>query len=108
MQILKTNTYIRDYKKKIKNKHMTNEIETIAKIEELFVLSDNFKEVLLNPLHNIYGISKKVGELREFYTADINSKLRLYLKPIGEYPYNSLEITKIEFNSIDDKHYGDG
>lgn len=30
------------------------------------------------------------------------------MKPIGEYPYNQIEITDIEFLEIDDKHYGDG
>ena len=30
------------------------------------------------------------------------------MKPIGEYPYNLVEITEIEFVEIDDSHYGDG
>lgn len=30
------------------------------------------------------------------------------MKPEGEYPYNNLIIDKIEFVSIDDKHYREG
>ena len=30
------------------------------------------------------------------------------MKPIGSYPYNTMEITDIEFIDIDDKHYGEG
>ena len=44
------------------------------------------KELMLNPLHIIYSIEKKNGELKEIYTAHLNSKLRLYIKPIGNYP----------------------
>lgn len=61
-----------------------------------------------NPLHIIYGIEKKNGNLKEIYTADVNEKLRLWMKPVGTYPYNALEITEIEFLEIDNQHYGDG
>lgn len=27
------------------------------------------------------------------------------MKPIGEYPYNKIEIVEIEFLKIDEKHY---
>ncbi len=30
------------------------------------------------------------------------------MKPIGEYPYNKIEIDEIEFINLDDKHYGEG
>lgn len=56
----------------------------------------------------MYYITKKSGNLKEYYTARINNKLRLMLKPQGEYPYDNLLIDKIEFVSIDDKHYGEG
>lgn len=46
--------------------------------------------------------------LKEIFTANVNQKIRLYMKPIGLYPYNQIEITDIEFLEIDDKHYGDG
>ena len=38
----------------------------------------------------------------------INKKIRLYIKPVGEYPYNNEQIIEVEFVEIDDKHYGDG
>ena len=87
---------------------MINEIKTIQKIERLILESSNMKELMLNPLHIIYGIEKKNGELKEIYTAQLNSKLRLYIKPIGNYPYNLEQIVELEFIMIDDKHYGEG
>jgi hypothetical protein len=30
------------------------------------------------------------------------------MKPIGEYPYNLVEIDKIEFTRINNDHYGEG
>jgi hypothetical protein len=30
------------------------------------------------------------------------------MRPVGEYPYNLVEIEAIEFCEIDDKHYGKG
>ncbi len=30
------------------------------------------------------------------------------MKPVGEYPYNSIEIVEIEFLNIDNSHYGEG
>ena len=97
MKIIKGKNYIKDYKKKIEYKHLFNEIQRIKDIEDLILDSQNLKILLLNPLSKIYGISAK-----------INQKIRLYIKPIGEYPYNIVEITELEFLKIDDKHYGDG
>ena len=98
----------RDYKKLIK-KHMDNEIEIISKIEGLIMESNNMKELMLNPLHNVYGIEQKHGNLKEIYTAELNRKLRVYIKPCANYPYNNLEeIVELEFIKIDDKHYGEG
>ena len=54
---------------------------------------------------NLYSLK---GNLKEIYTARINQKMRLCIKPIGEYPYNIVEITELEFLRIDDKHYGEG
>ena len=50
------------------------------------------------------NIPKKEGDLKEIYTARLE-KLRLHMKPIGEYPYNKIEIVEIEFLKIDEKHY---
>ncbi len=108
MKIIKTSTYIKDIQKKIKNKHMKKEEETIENIENLMIISENMKELMLNPLSRIYNIEKKKGNLKEIYTADINSKIRMYIKPVGEYPYKLEEIIELELRQIDDKHYGDG
>ena len=108
MKIIKTTTYKKDLQKKIKNKHMKKEAETIEAIEELMIQSINMRELMLNPLSMVYGIEKKQENLKEIYTARINSKIRMYIKPIGEYPYKLEEIIELELKQIDDKHYGDG
>lgn len=108
MRIIKTASYKKDLQKKIKNKHKKKEEETIEVIEELMIQSNNMKELMLNPLSVVYNIEKKKGNLKEIYTARINSKLRMYIKPIGKYPYKLEEIVEIELREIDDKHYGDG
>lgn len=108
MKIIKGKAYIKDYKKKIEYKHLYKEIQRIKDIEDLILDSQNFKSLLLNPLSIIYGIEQKKGDLKEIYTARVNQKIRLYIKPIGEYPYNVVEIKELEFFKIDDKHYGDG
>lgn len=108
MRIIKTASYKKDLQKKIKNKHKKKEEETIEVIEELMIQSNNMKELMLNPLSVVYNIEKKKENLKEIYTARINSKLRMYIKPIGKYPYKLEEIVEIELREIDDKHYGDG
>lgn len=108
MRIIKTTAYNRSFKKNLVKKHLISEIDRIDKIEELITSSENLQKLITNPLHIIYGIEKKQGELKEIYTAKVNDKLRLWMKPIGEYPYNMIEITDIEFLQIDNKHYGDG
>lgn len=108
MRIIKTQSYKKDIQKKIKNKHKRKEEETIDAIEELMIQSENMKELMLNPLAKVYNIEKKKGKLKEIYTARINAKLRMYIKPIGSYPYELEEIVEIELIEIDDKHYGDG
>ena len=68
----------------------------------------DLKSLMLNPLRIMYGIDQKKGNLKEIFTADVNAKIRLYIRPIGEYPYNMVEITELEFIKIDNKHYGEG
>ncbi len=88
---------------------MDKEIERLVKIEGLIIESDNMKILMNNVMHSIYGIEKKKGNLKELYTAKLNNKLRLYIKPCSDYPYNNLEqIVELEFIEIDDKHYGEG
>ena len=109
IKIIKNSVYKKEYKKKLENKHLNKEIDIIRKIERLIIETPNMKELMLNPLHIVYGIEKKSGDLKEIYTARLNSKLRLYIKPNAEYPYDNLEqIVELEFVKIDDKHYGDG
>ena len=104
MQIVKTKTYIKDLQKKIKNKHKKKEEETIEAIEELIIQSNNMKELM----SRVYNIEKKDGNLKEIYTAKINAKIRMHIKPIGEYPYKLEEIIEVELIEIDEKHYGEG
>ena len=107
MVITKEAKYNREYKQ-LKKQNKINELERIDKIENLLISSANFAEVMLSPYKNIYVIEKKKGNLKLFYTAHINRKLRLVMKPVGTYPYNNIEITEIEFIDIDTHHYGEG
>ncbi len=108
MIIHKSKTYIKDYKKKIVNKHMDKELKEIEKIETFILSQKNLRELMNHPLKVVYMIEQKSGDLKEIFTARINSKIRLRMKPLGSYPYNQIEIEEIEFLSIDDKHYKEG
>lgn len=108
MKIIKSKSYEKDYKSKIVKLHKYKEMERISNIEELILDSKNLKKVIENPLSIIYGIKKKKGDLKEIYTAKVNDKIRLYMKPVGKYPYNLIKIESIDFIKIDDKHYGEG
>ena len=108
MKLLKTSVYKKDVQKKIINKHLQREFERIESIEELLKQSNDMKELMLNPLARVYNIEKKKGNLKEIYTADINAKIRMYMKPVGMYPYKLEDIIEIELKKIDDKHYGEG
>ena len=106
--IIKTTKYKKDLQKKIRNKHKKIEEETIEKIESLMIQSENMMKLMLNPLSKVYNIEKKKENLKQLYTARINQKLRMYIKPIGEYPYQLENIVEVELVEIDEKHYGDG
>lgn len=108
MIITKTKLYNKSYKSKIVDKHLFKEINRIQAIEDLFFSKSNLYEVLHDPLSKIYRVEKKTGNLREYYTARVNSKIRLKIKPVGEYPYNIMEISDVIFEDIDDSHYGEG
>ena len=108
MYIIKSKRYLNDYKKIILGKHLERESKSIEVIERVLTEKNNLKEVINSDISVTYHIEKKKGNLKEIYTARINKKLRLYMKPIGIYPYNNEEIIEIEFLEIDDKHYGDG
>ena len=108
MKIYKSKQYESDYKKKIVGKHIYKEIDRIRDIEELILDMENLKELSLNPLSIVYGIHQKKGNLREFFTARVNGKIRLVMRPVGDYPYDQIKIEEIKFIKIDDKHYGEG
>lgn len=108
MYIIKTKKYIKDYKKKIVQKYLTREEKTIEMIELAMFDAKNLKELIHSDAAVTYCIEKKKGDLKEIYTARINKKIRLHIKPIGEYPYNNEEIVEVEFIEIDDRHYGEG
>ena len=105
MRIIKSKQFLKDYKKKIKNQ---KDAERLENITMLLISAPNMKEVVLSPYKNIYHIEQKKGNLKEFYTARINQKIRLFIKPVGQYPYNIIDIIELEFVSIDDSHYGEG
>ena len=106
MVIIETNSYKKSVKKILKNK--TNELNRLENIKNIIIMSNNLHELLLSEYKKIYHIEKKKGNLKEFYTAHLNSKLRLIMKPVGEYPYKEIEIDNIIFDDIDDSHYGEG
>lgn len=108
MYIIKSKQYNKDYKKKILAKHLNKESEVIENIEVAIIMSANLKSLINSSMAIIYNIEKKKGNLKEIYTARINKKLRLYIKPLGNYPYDNEEIVEVEFVEIDDKHYGEG
>ena len=59
MKIIKTSGYKKDFQKKIIKKHKKNEEEVIERIEQLLIQSSNMKELMINPLSNVYNIKKK-------------------------------------------------
>lgn len=108
MIIYKTSHYKRALKNKIMKKNKEKENQRIIDIENLILNSPTLEGLLMNPFSKIYSIEQKSGDLREIYTAAINKKIRLWMKPKSAYPYNNKVITEIEFIDIDDKHYGEG
>ena len=108
MKIIKSKQYIKDYNKKLYKLHKTDEIIRVKRIEDLIIDSTNLKSLILNPLSKVYHIEQKKGNLREIYTARINGKMRIFMKPLGEYPYDLMEIMGVESLKIDNNHYNDG
>ena len=51
--------------------------------------------------------------MNDIYTARVNSKIRMYIKPTGQYPYIlediiEIQLIEIQLIEIDEQHYGDG
>lgn len=106
MIIIESNKYKKSVKKVLKNKK--RELERLENIKNIILISENLHILLLSEFKNIYRIEKKTGNLKEYYTARLNEKIRLLMKPVGEYPYKEMEVTEIVLENIDDKHYGEG
>lgn len=108
MVIIKTKQYLKSYKKNILDKNLKKEMDRISNIENLIINSSNLQDVMNSAYKNVYHIEQKHGDKKEYYTARVNDKVRLVMKPVGDYPYNLIEIEKLEFIEIDSKHYGEG
>lgn len=94
--------------KKLKKDHKIHEMEELEKFKLLIYSHSNLQEVKDNPLSKHFSFEKKSGNLSDIYTAHLGSKIRVWVKPIGERPYKLTEIDSVQFVQIDDKHYGDG
>lgn len=106
MIITETKRYKKSYQKILKNKK--RELERLNNIKNIIINSENLYILLLSEYKKIYRIEKKKGNLKEYYTARLNDKIRLLMKPVGEYPYKEIEIEEIIFEDIDNTHYGEG
>ena len=104
MKIQQSPRFKRDYKK-LKN---PKDIATTNAIINILIGFDTLYDVVLSPFKGIYHIEQKKGNLKEYYTARVNSKYRIIMKPIGTYPYNLIEIESIELIEINKDHYGGG
>lgn len=101
-----TSKYKRDLKK-LENKHMHKEIKTLERIIMYLKSVNNMRALLDNPYSKIFYIEKKSGNLKDFYTARINEKIRLFIKPLPN--DNDLAyIIEVELCEIDFKHYNEG
>ena len=74
MNIIESNNYKKSYTKILKNK--VNEIDRLNKIITLLLEYPTLHDVLITPYKEIYYIEKKKGNLKEYYTARINQKIR--------------------------------
>ena len=106
MNIIESNNYKKEVKKVLKNK--TKELTRLENIKNLIISKNTMHDVIIDPFKDIYHIEQKKENLKEYYTARINDKIRLFMKPVGDYPYDLKNITDIVFEDIDDEHYGEG
>ena len=108
MQVIETTKFKNSYKRLIIRKHLMDEDEILNAIIDLLLDSNNLDEIMKSKYKIIYHIEKKKGNLKEYYTARLNKKMRLIMKPNSDYPYNEIEIDEIIMEDIDNSHYGDG
>lgn len=99
--------YKRDIKK-LEKDHKNYELEELEKFKLLIYNHSNLQEVIEDPLTRHFKLEQKSGNLAGIYTAHLNSKIRLWIKPVGEKPYKLKEIDTIQLVQVDDKHYGEG
>ena len=103
MNIIESKNYKKTYNKILKNK--TIEQECLEKIKNVIISSNTLHDVITSPFKNIYHIEQKKENLKYLYTARLNKNIRLIMIPVGNYPYNTMEITDIIFEDIDNNHY---
>ena len=108
INIIESKQYQKDYKKIIISKNLHREAEKIENIKSIIYNCENMHTLITNPISKLYYIEKKSGNLKEYYTARLNNKIRLIMKPIATYPYNLIEITEIEFVNINNDQYKQG
>lgn len=108
MVVHESSSFKRSYKKVIINKHKIEEAKKLEFLKDVFLNNNSLHDIMISNYKNIYNIEKKKGNLKEYYSARLNSKMRLLMKPFGNYPYNEIEIVEIEFVDIDNSHYGKG
>ena len=106
MKIIKTKAYERDYKNKLVKKNKIDEINRETFIIRALKVNNNLYDALNDSYLKTRRFEKKKGNLKEFYTARLNDKIRIIMRPVGEYPYNTILIDEIVFEEVDDSHYG--
>ncbi|HHU55137.1 MAG TPA: hypothetical protein GXZ48_00405 [Acholeplasmataceae bacterium] len=104
MILHKTNKYLRDCKK-LKRKNRKELLINIEKIENVLIYHDNFYGVVNSPFYKIYNFEQLVGNREGYYSARIGGAERIIFKPVGEKPYNHIEIEEIILEEISVKHY---
>ena len=108
MNIIESDNYKKSYKKLLKTG--VREKERIENIKNLLISKKTLHDVMIDPLQNVYHIEQLTGNRHE-YSARLNNsnnKIRLIMKPVGNYPYNIMEITDIIFDDVDNYHYERG
>ena len=76
IKIIKTKAYTKDYRAKLKNKHMNREMILLEKIEQFLIYSKSMKEVMQDSLHIIYNIEKKKRGSKRVLYSKVESKIK--------------------------------
>ncbi|MBR2744777.1 MAG: hypothetical protein IKE01_05750 [Clostridia bacterium] len=62
IKIIKTKSYTKDYRAKLKNKHMNREMILLEKIEQFLISSESMKDVMQDSLHIIYNMDRREND----------------------------------------------